>query len=42
MKTFKEFQAEECYWAIIANCSIPIFIYLLYLYIKITIKGDKR
>ena len=42
MKTFRDFHAEECYWSFRANCTIPIGIYLLYLYIKTKIKGDKN
>ena len=34
MKTFKEYQAEECYSAAVANCAIPICIFILYRLIK--------
>lgn len=42
MKTFKYYQAQECYWTIIYNCSIPICIFLLYLYIKGIIINRKK
>lgn len=42
MKTYREIQAEECYWTIIYNCTIPIYISLLCSWIKSKIKGDNK
>lgn len=42
MKTVREYQADAVIWTITYNSIIPIYIFLLYLYIKDKITGDKR
>lgn len=38
MKTTEDIHAEQCYWTIVANCSLPIFIFILYRLIKSIIR----
>ena len=42
MKTTEDIHAEQCYWTIIANCSIPLFVYILYGLTKTKISNWRR